>query len=76
MEQAKKQMCDCGKQAICSMGKQLLCVEHLPDGLIRCGAVTMLGEKTGKKSIYPQVYQIKEDFLNACKEKDKERSAK
>jgi hypothetical protein len=70
----KKSMCDCGKQAICSMGKQFLCVEHLPDALVRCGQVTMLDEKTGKKSVYPHVYSFKEDFLNACKEKAKERN--
>lgn len=69
-----KTLCSCGKTVIAKVGSNLLCIDHLPDALIRCGVGAYLGMKTGKKSVYPQKYDFKEDFLKACKKESEQRN--
>jgi len=72
----KYKLCNCGKSPIISYGNNFICLDHLPDVLTRCGCVTMQGMKTGKKSVHPENFNFKEDFLKACKKEQYLRDVK
>ena len=61
----EKGLHDCGKDGAAFISGKALCLEHVADGLMRCGAGAYMGVKVGKS--YPVSYSFKEDFLIACK---------
>ena len=61
----EKGLHDCGKDGVAFVSGKALCLEHVADGLIRCGAGAYVGYKTDKAGA--PSYWSKEDFLCACK---------